>query len=100
MTWDRRSLELVSATLAVVHPEDWPFVARGMGIRSPAPGCLRMASDSSPSDSSYDPESDTVIVRNPFAGCASTSDGRRKYGGFLEMDAGLAARILLLASSH
>lgn len=102
MDWTPDLLDRVTATLSVLYPEEWQRAVREMGAKN----AIVKYSYAVHTDFSaeltcgwwpmYDAESDTVIVRNPFAGRRVVVDGREVGASFIEIDAAVAAKILVL----
>lgn len=102
MEWDSRKLELVSATLGVLMPEEWHLAARQIKARNASVRSWMVSSNSSSDphigwNPMCDHEANTVFVRNPFWGYSSVSvGGRLVHTEFIQIDADMAAKILVL----
>lgn len=102
MDWTPALLDKVTDTLGVLYPDEWSRVAREMGARDTVVKCSYTVHTNFSVEATcgwwptHDPESNTVIVRNPFAGRRVMIDGRDVCGSFIEIDAEVAEKILVL----
>lgn len=102
MKWDMRSLEIVSAKLAALYPEEWSLAAKEIRARNAIVKCSYTVHTDFSAEAAcgwwpnHDPESNTVIVRNPFAGRRTMVEGRNVTASFIEIDADAASKILVL----
>lgn len=96
---------MVSAKLGVLYPDEWPFAAKEIGARNATIKYSYTVYDNTSAEATcgwwptYDPDSETVVVRNPFAGRRAMVDGHEVSAEFIEMDAAVAAKILVLGEA-
>lgn len=102
MKWDCSTLEKVTSILAVAHPDEWAMVAKEIRARNGRVKYTWFCSSGDPQDDKsgwhprHDPETDTVLIRNPFPGRRTTVDGRSINSDFIEIDSSMATKILVL----